>query len=293
MTENELLKDLYNKSPLKDGLSIKQYVKGQGKHTYYNLFSWITGEKEDKWISFAYFGIRLKKLGLSSQLYYDVVVLGISDINDRPKCRYCGTPSKFDNMSRGYFDFCNLSCTAKWGNKVPSKIKNVSKALTGKKLSKEHREACSRGAIKRLIKEGIRPGVGYHNVKRGKYIPNKSNGKELSYLSGWELEFMKLIDNDKYSISIDSIDFRIPYYSKEGILKNYLPDFKIVTDSGTIVIVEIKPKRHRYIGLNLLKRIAGKKYCSKHNYKYVVLTEEELFSNSAKNGGFSIIDYIL
>ena len=57
--------------------------------------------------------------------------------------------------------------------------------------------------------------------------------------------------------------------------------------------MEIKPKRHRYIGLNLLKRIAGKKYCSKHNYKYVVLTEEELFSNSAKNGGFSIIDYIL
>lgn len=294
MTENELLKNLYNKSPLKAGLQIGQYIKGEGKHTYYNLFSWITGEKEDKWVSFAYFGIRLKELGLSSQLYYDVVVLGIFDIKDRPKCRYCGKPSKFDNMSRGYFDFCNLSCTAKWGNKVPSKIKNVSKALTGKKLSKEHREACSRGAIKRLIREGIRPGVGYHNVKRGKYTPNKSfNKKELSYLSGWELEFMKLIDKDKSSISIDSVDFKISYYSKEGILKNYLPDFKIVTDSGTVVIVEIKPKRHRYIGLNLLKRIAGKKYCSEHNYKYIVLTEEDLFSKKAKNGGFSIVDYII
>lgn len=196
-------------------------------------------------------------------------------------------------MSKGYFDFCNLSCTAKWGNKVPSKIKNVSKALTGKRLSKEHREACSRGAIKRLIREGIRPGIGYHNVKRGKYTPNKSNGKELSYLSGWELEFMKLIDKDKSSTSIDSVNFKIPYISKEGILKNYLPDFKIVTDSGIIVIVEIKPKRHRYIELNLLKRIAGKKYCLDHNYKYVVLTEENLFSNQAKNGGFSIVDYIV
>lgn len=288
MDENVKLIDLYNKSPLSKNLPIGNYVRGSGKNMEYNLFSWITGKDVDVWVSFAYMGIKLNNYGYSSQLYYDVVVLNIDDVSDRPKCRNCGKDVKFESLSRGYRDFCNLSCTAKWGNKVPSKIKNVSKALTGKKLSKEHRESLSRAAANRVIKTG---GRGYYNTKHGKYKPTKSD-KELIFDSSWEKEFMILTDKDKFIKNIDRPNFKIPYKSK-GIIKNYVPDFIINTINNFRIVIEIKPKRLLYKNNNLEKRLAGKLYCRKNNMKYVILTEENLYSNISKNGGFSISDYII
>ena len=146
MNEDEILEKYYYKNPFRkndDNYSIKKeiYLIGEGKKQKYNLFSWITGNTEDIWVSALYLTDKLKPYGLTPQLYYDIVILGIKSTKERPRCRYCEKSVGFKNMSRGYFNFCDLSCTAKWGNKVPSKIKNVSKALTGKKLSKEHRES--------------------------------------------------------------------------------------------------------------------------------------------------------
>lgn len=289
INEDNLLKNLYNNSPKRSGFNIGNFRRGSGKHVEYNLFSWITGESEDLWVSSLYMNYYLSKYGLTSQLYYDIVVLDIQNTSDRPKCRYCGKSLPFKTMLKGYLNFCNLSCTAKWGNKVPSKIKNVSKALTGKKLSKQHREALSKGAIRRLIKGKSN---GYYNVKKGKYKPNKCQ-KELTYLSSWELEFMKLCDKDKFVDSIDSLNFSIPYVDYDKLNRNYLADFKVITKTGLTIIVEIKPKRLQYSENNLLKRIAGKKFCYNNSMKYIVLTEEQLFSPTSKNGGFSISDYII
>ena len=72
--------------------------------------------------------------------------------------------------------------------------------------------------------------------------------------------------------------------------KNYLPDFKLKLNTGIIVIVEIKPCRLQYKGLNLQKRIAGKIYARKNGYKYIVLTENQLFN---KKRCFYLLDYII
>lgn len=241
-TENELLKELFLKSPVSKGIVISrdEYVRGSHKHMEFNLFSWITGESEDIWVSFAYLNQRLSKFGYNTQLYYDVVVLGIDDTSKRPNCRNCGKPTRFESMSRGYLDFCNLSCTAIWGNKVPSKIANVSKALTGKKLSKSHRLSLSLGAIRRIIRTGAKNGI--YKSKHGKHKPEKSS-KSLIYDSSWELLFMNLMDANKSVKFIDRADFYIPYKDSNGNNRNYVPDFLICLENGTKVLVEIKPKR--------------------------------------------------
>lgn len=291
MNEDEILEKYYYKNPFRkndDNYSIKKeiYLIGEGKKQKYNLFSWITGNTEDIWVSALYLTDKLKPYGLTPQLYYDIVILGIKSTKERPRCRYCEKSVGFKNMSRGYFNFCDLSCTAKWGNKVPSKIKNVSKALTGKKLSKEHRESLSRGAIKRIQRSGL-GNSGYYNTRHGKYKPEKSSS-EINYCSSWELDFMKYCDRD------DNVELMLPVeripYRVDGVEKNYLPDFKLKLNTGIIVIIEIKPCRLQYKELNLQKRIAGKIYARKNGYKYIVLTENQLFN---KKRYFYLLDYII
>ena len=81
-------------------------------------------------------------------------------------------------------------------------------------------------------------------------------------------------------------------YKYEDTIKNYLPDFLVITDSCTI-IVEVKPKRLVNDPQNLAKRIAGKKYAIKNGFKYIILTEKELLTKKSKSGGFNILDYIV
>ncbi len=291
-TENDLLKELYQKRPkTAEGINNPLiYVRGSGKKMEYNMFSWITGNPSDVWVSFAYIDSKLKKFGYNSQLYYDVVVLGIDSIDKRPVCRYCGKPTKFKSLSRGYFDFCNLSCTAKWGNRVPSKIENVRKALTGKKLSKAHKHSLSLGAIRRIIRTGAKNGI--YKSKHGKYKPNKSNST-LYYDSSWELLFMKLMDKYKLAASINRVDFKIPYKDKEGNERNYIPDFLVVLNNGLKILIEIKPKRLRFSLRNFEKSLYGRKYCYKNGLKYVLLTEDELFSKQAKSGWLDLFNYFI
>lgn len=290
-TENDLLKELYIKSPRSKGYEIDNLFKrGTGKHMEYNLFSWITGESSDKWISFAYFSKHISKFGYTTQLYYDVVVLGIDDISKRPKCRNCGKPTRFNSLSRGYFSFCDLSCTAIWGNKVPSKRANVSKALTGKKLTKEHRHSLSVGAIRRIIKSGSKNGM--YKSKHGNYKPVKSFDT-LTYDSSWELLFMKLMDNNKSVISIRRANFKIPYKDSNKEDRNYIPDFIITLINGDEVLVEIKPQRLRDKFNNFEKYLAGKKFCYKNNLKYLILTENELLNKQVRKTNWLDIFYYL
>ena len=258
--ENLILEKFYKLNPYNKeigDLNKSMYLAGEGKKQRYNIFSWITGENKDIWVSALYLTEKLKPYGLTPQLYYDIVILRIRSIEDRPKCRYCNKPTIFKNMSKGYLDFCNLSCTAKWGNKVPSKIKNVSKALTGKRLSKEHRESLSKGAIKRLLSSGMGKS-GYYKTKHGKYKPQKSI-EELNYCSSWELNFMQYCDRDsniKSILKVESISYLV-----DDIVRNYLPDFKLELISGQIILVEIKPHRLQYKKLNLLKKNSWEEIC--------------------------------
>ena len=90
----------------------------------------------------------LKKIclsGFTTQLYYDIIVLGLIDESQRPKCRICGSDLKFDCISHGGYpatcskechkelkrlDYLNNPGMIKKGEKVtnPETIKKLSEA---------------------------------------------------------------------------------------------------------------------------------------------------------------------
>lgn len=83
------------------------------KINYYLLESWITG-KEDQWLTSnaGQFRIALDKYGLTCQEWYDIAVLGFTDISERPKCP-CGKDVEFA-LCFGYRPYCSKSCQARY-----------------------------------------------------------------------------------------------------------------------------------------------------------------------------------
>ncbi len=157
------------------------------------------------------------------------------------------------------------------GMKTPESTKEKQRAAALSRISKD-----PQAALKNY----------YKNRKTGKYKPNKSN-KPIGYLSSWELEFMKLCDKNKQILRIDSIEESIPY-NYDGKDHLYIPDLKL-TIENLIVIVEIKPAIFVNDSKVIAKRLAGKLYCRKNGYKYITLTEKDIF----KKGFLNIYDYIV
>ena len=60
-------------------------------------------------------GHLLTNLGISPQVFYDILKLGLTSLDDRPRCIVCGNPVTFNNIIKGYFttcsNFCHLSTT--------------------------------------------------------------------------------------------------------------------------------------------------------------------------------------
>ena len=218
----------------------------------YLLPKWISGE-EDEYLGTKKLFYKLNDLGLTTQIYYDLVYLKLSSPLDRPLCKNCGKAVKFKTILSGYTKVCSLSCASVLGNKNNNS-----------------------------------PTAGKRKGKRGDYKPLKSD-KVIRYLSTWELKFMKMCDLSKDILEIDTVE-SIPYvYSGKDHM--YIPDFKLKLDTGFTVIIEIKPKNLINDPVVIAKRITAKKYCRKMGYKYITLTEIELFKRI--KGSFNIYDYVV
>lgn len=141
---------------------------------------------------------------------------------------------------------------------------------------------------------------GFYNPKNPKkYLGDTKN---IVYRSGWELRFMKYLDENPNVISWQSEEKSIPYVSPlDGKIHRYFPDFivEIVNYKNEIkkLIVEIKPsvqtkepkvqkrKTKKYIeevttwAVNKAKWDAAHKYCIDRGYEFKLLTENELFGD--------------
>ena len=136
------------------------------------------------------------------------------------------------------------------------------------------------------------------NVSKYKGDPTK-----VIYRSLWELRFMRWCDQRDSVLKWASEEVIIPYRSPiDGRRHRYFPDFwvKILNADGSISesLIEVKPKlqtqppkntppkdgrkRRRYItevkrwGVNEAKWKAAKAYCIDRNWKFVILTEDDL-----------------
>jgi hypothetical protein len=134
-----------------------------------------------------------------------------------------------------------------------------------------------------------------------KYIgdPNKILCRSL-----WERKFCKFLDENKNIIRWSFETLRIPYQSPvDKELHFYIPDFIVEKKNkeGKVdtLIVEIKPEKQTKsptagkrkskrslinenitYAINIKKWDAAKEFCKTHNWKFVILTEKELFDGN-------------
>lgn len=131
--------------------------------------------------------------------------------------------------------------------------------------------------------------------------PSKYSGDPTTiiYRSSWELKLMRYLDSHSDVIKWASEEFSIPYVSPiDGKVHRYFPDFLVKKRSPSKVIetlvIEVKPKiqttpptvqkkaTKRYLrevytwGVNSAKWSAAKRYCDSREWKFVIMTEDEL-----------------
>ena len=113
--------------------------------------------------------------------------------------------------------------------------------------------------------------------KRIEFFSLKAN-KLLKSRSGWEYAYFQYLDNNQDVKSYEYESLKIPYLSnkKSGKIRNYIPDFIITYIDGTVLIIEIKPKRFLEKLQIKKKLIAAKEYAEKNKIQFKVLTEDDL-----------------
>ena len=137
-------------------------------------------------------------------------------------------------------------------------------------------------------------------ARKGRFKPRnpqkyKGDPTNIIYRSSWELKFFSYIDTHDDIISWSSEEFCIPYRSPaDNKIHRYYPDVWVRKKDGSEILVEIKPlkqsqppspegkTRRRFIhelmtyGINMAKWKSAKEYCLDKNWKFMVLTEQQL-----------------
>ena len=143
-----------------------------------------------------------------------------------------------------------------------------------------------------------------NNVYKGRYKvinPSKYTGNpnNVIYRSMWEFKFMKYCDNNPNVLEWGSEEVVIPYLSPiDKKVHRYFVDFymKIQESSGRIqrYLIEIKPAKFtqppvipkrrtpQFVqevfnwGVNQAKWKAAEEFCKDRNYRFILMTENEL-----------------
>ena len=118
---------------------------------YYKLYKWISGKDKDEYIQSNRFPKVLKEYGMSSQVYYDIIILGLSNVKDRPKCKICGNSVKFRGLYAGYKTVCSEKCF-----KLLSRDTIISSRPKNLKLSEEAKDKIRVKALGRKHSEESR-----------------------------------------------------------------------------------------------------------------------------------------
>jgi hypothetical protein len=114
------------------------------------------------------------------------------------------------------------------------------------------------------------------------------------YRSGWELSFMRFLDNNDNVMQWASESIQIPYRNPvTGKQSIYIPDFLVTyrTRNNKLIaeVIEIKPRKQSVIegkmsnkdrmvvAVNYAKWDQATKWCARNGLKFRVATEYDLF----------------
>ena len=139
-------------------------------------------------------------------------------------------------------------------------------------------------------------------IYKPKHKHKYAGNKYPRYLSSWELHFFRWCDNNINVVKWCSENVIIPYISPlDNKVHRYMVDNIVHIKEGknniTKYLIEIKPKKQtrppsehgnkkpttllyekQMFAVNMSKWNAAKKWCDKHNYKFLILTEDQLFN---------------
>lgn len=128
-----------------------------------------------------------------------------------------------------------------------------------------------------------------------KYIGDLTH---IRFLSSWELQMDKFLDGNPNILQWSSEGLYIPYYHPFKKRKaRYYPDYwvKFRNKQGkiTTAIIEVKPEKQTRpsrsknqkqrlfeqttYAINVAKWTQAKKFCDKYGWKFMIITEKEIF----------------
>lgn len=255
------------------------------------------------------------KNGYNSQIMYDIGVLGLTSIDQRPRCPICGKPVKFEIFTRGYRITCNSKeCRSKVSQVQVTDLWKDDKYREN--MVQKHKDWASIEENKKLMSQNSKKmweNESYRDKLRNSHIlwaqnnpdkiksggfktgyqeSSKSANKSLWYDSSWERNFIEYCNTQDFIISIERSTLHIPYLWEE-VERNYFPDFEITIDTGEIYLVEIKPEYMMSEDLKTqAKLFAGQVFVNssdKYN-KYLVLSENQLFLDGKTSKKFNNTD---
>lgn len=227
----------------------------------YLVPGWVF-DKKDKYVKITYKKLNREftKAGYNTQIVYDILMLGLTNIEDRPKCPVCGSVRKFYNFTRNYYTTCakdncikasiKSTVTVLWKNseyrqaQVDSHLEWCSKEENKEKMSKISLDTWSNPEYRKKQVESHKK-FAYNNpdkIRAGNHgilKCSKSNKGELIYDSSWEQLFIILCENLDFVTSINRVSFSIQYkYQKEYFM--YFPDFDVTLSNGKRLMIELK-----------------------------------------------------
>lgn len=137
-------------------------------------------------------------------------------------------------------------------------------------------------------------------IYKPKYPRKYLGNKYPRYLSSWELRFFRWCDNNINVVKWGSETITIPYKSPvDGKMHRYMVDNIVHIKEGDNLVkylIEIKPKKQTkppvphgnkkqttiiyektMYAVNTSKWESARSWCKKYGYKFLILTEDQLF----------------
>lgn len=105
----------------------------------------------------------------------------------------------------------------------------------------------------------------------GRFYSEK-NGEELFYRSSYELAAFHILEQMSV-VKGYSTECEIIPYEFEDAIRRYVPDLKVEYLDGSVDIIEVKADWAIDLPVNQAKFDAARKYCSDHDFGFVVWTE--------------------
>lgn len=231
-------------------------------------------------------------MGLTSQEYFDIMVLHIMYEEDRPRCPYCGSYLPFLSPYAGYG-----TADHDWKSKIESRV--VGMPFCSSQCKMAYMRISDKFEYKSVMDKFYSEGGAYGYMHTHPTLYPEYHKKWLQSLRNWgtetsignsftyhsnkfnrtykgrsnlELYCIQWADSDDSVKDLEYESLSIEYTFNNKI-HNYIPDFLITFTDGKKLLVEIKPYDKLNDPKNIAKWESARKYCSQVGWDFTVWTE--------------------